>query len=135
MSKKNTQQPKPSEIIQNFLDYFSACQDVYAAAKKEMEMEDAKKQDFIHALEFESNSKERSKIATQMHLSRNRRRQAKDKVLEFEKIVKFMNTEKNKPFFRALKGLIREQQGTEEYLNGERIYKPRGGDADAGNPV
>ena len=133
LNKNDEQQPKPSEVIQNFLDYFSTCQGLYEAAKRAMEMEDAKKQDFIHALEFERNSKERSKIATQMHLSRNRRRKAKDKVLEMEKIVKFINSEKNKPFLRALKGLIKEQQSTEEYLEGERIYKPRGGDADGEN--
>lgn len=133
MSKKNVQSPKPSEVLQSFLDYLSACQAEYEQAKADMEKEDARKQDFIHALEFECRSKERSKIATQMHLSRTSRRKAKDKVLELEKIVKFANNERNKTFLRALKGLIREQQGTEEYLDGERIYKPRGGDVDGEN--
>ena len=119
---------KPSEVMQEFLDFLDCCQKECETARTEVAKEDAKKQDFLHALEFEENCKERSKIATQIHLSRNRRRAAKDKVQEFEKVVAFATTERNKPFLKAMRGLIREQKTVENYLYNERIYKPRAGD-------
>jgi hypothetical protein len=86
-----------------------------------------KRQDFLHAIEFENNAKARSKIATQEHLSRKRRRSAKDTVQRYEKVVMFANSERNKPTLKALRGLIKEQKVVEEYLTSERVYKPRGG--------
>lgn len=117
---------EPSEIIQEFLDFLEVCRNECEIAKADMAREDAKRQDFLHAIEFENNCKKRSKIATQEHLSRKRRRIAKDNVQKLEKVVAFANSEKNKPFLRALRGLIKEQQAVEEYLSSERIYKTRG---------
>lgn len=129
MSKKKQPEKKPSEIIQDFLVYLETCRVECKQAQANVSQEDAKRQDFLHAIEFENSCKERSKIATQEHLSRKRRRIAKDKVLELEKVVAFANSEKNKPFLKALRGLIKEQQSVEAYLSSERVYKPRGGDA------
>lgn len=124
---KQPEPPKhPSEVLQEFLDYIDACRVECKAAQETVAAEDAKRQDFLHAIEFETNCKARSKIATQEHLSRKKRRAAKDKVLEMEKVVAFANSERNKPFFKAIRGLIREQKSTEEYLESERIYKLRG---------
>lgn len=128
MSKKKRPEKRPSEVIQDFLAYLETCRAECGQAQADVAKEDAKRQDFIHAIEFENNCKKRSKIATQEHLSRKRRRIAKDKVLELEKIVAFVNSEKNKPFLKSLRGLIKEQQSVETYLSSERIYKPRGGD-------
>ena len=130
MSTKKPQEKKTSEILQGFLDYLDDCRSECKQAQANVATEDAKRQDFIHAIEFENSCKERSKIATQEHLSRKRRRVAKDKVLELEKVVAFANSEKNKPFLKALRGLIKEQRRVEEYLSSERIYKPRGGAID-----
>lgn len=118
---------EPSVILQEFLDYLTDCKKQYKEAQAVMQKEDSKRQDFVHAIEFENNCKKRSKIATQEHLSRKRRRAAKDKVLKLEKIVKFTESERNKAFINALKGLVKEQKNTEDYLKSDRIYKPRGG--------
>lgn len=118
---------EPSVILQEFLDYLTDCKKQYKEAQVVMQKEDSKRQDFVHAIEFENNCKKRSKIATQEHLSRKRRRAAKDKVLKLEKIVKFTESERNKAFINALKGLVKEQKNTEDYLKSDRIYKPRGG--------
>ncbi|MGL6220445.1 MAG: hypothetical protein ACRC36_20530 [Lacrimispora sphenoides] len=75
MNKKN--QPRPSEVIKDFLDYLVNSQKEYQAACTEMFAEDKKVQDFLHAIEFEKDSKVRSKISTQFHISRNCRRTAK----------------------------------------------------------
>ena len=130
MRGKKTPKKQPSETIQDFLDYLEACRVKYKQAQADVAQEDAKKQDILHALEFEGNCKMRSKIATQAHLSRKRRRVVKDRVLELEKVVAFMNSERNKPLLKALRGLVKEQKAVEEYLNSERIYKPRAGDGD-----
>lgn len=123
----------PSDVLQEFLDYLESCRTEYETAKADMEKEDAKKQDFLHSLEFEDNCKKRSIIATQAHLSRKKRRASKDKVERLEKVVVFMSSERNKPFLKTIRGLIKEQKRTEEYLNSERVYKLRGGSGNEGS--
>lgn len=125
MKKKN--EPKPSEVIKVFLDYLASCQKEYQAACTEMFAEDKKHQDFVHAIEFENNAKERSKIATQFNISRNRRRAAKDRSLKFERVAKFYTDKANKPFIDKLRSMIKDQKEEEKYLESERVYYPRGG--------
>ena len=122
------QEKNPSDVLSEFLDFLESCQKEYERAKEDVANEDAKKQDFLHAIEFERNCKERSKISTKLHISRCRRRDGKDRMMRLEKIVSFAGSEKNKPFLRTMRGLIKEQVKTEQYLDGERIYKPRGSD-------
>ena len=65
---------------------------------------------------------------TQFQQSRKRRRKAKDKVLELEKIYEFQKDQSNRPFLKKLKGTLQQQKGTEQYLAGQREYKKRVGD-------
>lgn len=127
MKKKN--EPKPSEVIKSFLDYMASCQKEYQAACTEMFAEDKKHQDFVHAIEFENNAKERSKIATQFNISRNRRRAAKDRSLKFERVAKFYTDKANKPFIDKLRSMVKDQKEEEIWLEGDRVYYPRGGDS------
>lgn len=127
MKKKN--EPKPSEVIKDFLDYMADCQKEYQAACTEMFAEDKKHQDFVHAIEFENNAKERSKIATQFNISRNRRRAAKDRSLKLERIAKFYSDKANKTFIDKLRSMVRDQKEEEKWLESERTYYPRGGDS------
>ena len=126
---KKKKELKPSEVIKGFLDYLAYCQKEYQAACTEMFAEDKKHQDFVHAIEFENNSKERSKIATQFNTRRNRRRAAKDRSLEFERVSKFYTDKANKPFIDKLRSMVKEQKKEEEWLVSERIYNPRGGES------
>lgn len=118
--------PKPSEVIKEFLDYLAYCQKEYQSACTEMFAEDKKHQDFVHAIEFENNAKERSKIATQFNISRNKRRKAKDKSIKFERTAKFYSDKANKPFIDKLRSMVKDQSKEEEWLESERIYKQRG---------
>lgn len=127
--KRKYIEPKPSEVIKGFLDYLSSCQKEYQTACTEMFAEDKKHQDFVHAIEFENNSKERSKIATQFNISRNRRRAAKDRSLEFERVAKFYTDKANKPFIDKLRSMVKDQKKEEEWLESERTYNPRGGES------
>lgn len=123
--KKKTE-PKPSDVIKDFLDYLVNCQKEYQAACTEMFAEDKKVQDFLHAIEFENDCKERNKITTRWHISRNRRRAAKDRSLELERVAKFYTDKANKPFIDKLRSMVKDQKKEEEWLVSERIYKQRG---------
>ena len=125
MKKKN--EPKPSDVIKDFLDYLVTCQKEYQTACTEMFAEDKKVQDFLHAIEFENDCKERNKITTRWHISRNRRRAAKDRSLELERVAKFYSDKANKPFIDKLRSMVKDQMEEEKWLDSERVYYPRGG--------
>lgn len=122
--------PKPSERIEDFLNWLESSVAEYEEAYAIAGEEDKKVQDFLHAMEFADIKKERDKVATKLHRSRKRRRMAKDKVLELEKIYAFYKDQSNRPMLKKLKVIVQNQKKTEEYLASERIYKPRVGDAE-----
>lgn len=121
---------RPSEIVQAFLDYLESCKNEYETAYADVGEEDKRVQDFLHAMEFAPNRKERNKIATQLHNSRVARRISKDKSQELEKVYKFYKDPSNTPMLKKLRNLVKEQRKTEEYLLGERHYNRRGGDVE-----
>ena len=126
---KGKTESKPSDVIKDFLDYLVTCQKEYQSACTEMFAEDKKVQDFLHAIEFENNRKERNKITTRWHISRNRRRAAKDRSLELERVAKFYTDKTNKPFFDKLRSMVKDQKEEEEWLKSERTYYTRGGES------
>lgn len=119
---------KPSELLEQFLSYMDTVRAEYEENFAIVGEEDKRLQDLLHALEFAPNKQERNKIATQFQQSRKRRRKAKDKVLELEKIYEFQKDQNNRPFLKRLKGLLVQQKGTEQYLTSQREYKKRVGD-------
>lgn len=122
------EQLKPSEVIENFLSYIEDVKAEYEENFAIVGEEDKRLQDLLHALEFAPNKQERNEIATQFQQSRKRRRKAKDKVLELEKIYEFQKDQANRPFLKKLKSTLTQQKGTEQYLAGQREYKKRVGD-------
>ena len=116
----------PSETVGEFLDWLKACQTEYDNALNTVNFEEEKEQDFLHALEFENSSKKRAKIATAMHESRVRRREAKELIARYGKLVKFTRIEQSKKFLGQLKGLVREIKAEEDSLmKTGRTYHPR----------
>ena len=122
------EQLRPSQVIENFISYIESVKTEYEENFAIVGEEDKRLQDLLHALEFAPNKQERNKIATQFQHSRKRRRKAKDKVLELEKIYEFQKDQSNKPFLKKLKATLQQQKGTEQYLSGQREYKKRVGD-------
>ena len=116
---------KPSEILSEFITWLKACSEEYESCKTLVSEEDAKWQDFLHALEFQGDSKERAKIATIIHKSREKRREAKDRMELLEKTVLFFRREQTKQFMRSVKTLIQDQEREELRLAEERTYIPR----------
>ena len=116
----------PSEIVGEFLEWLKKCQTIYDNATYIVNFEEEKEQDFLHALEFETSSKKRNKIATAMHESRVKRREAKERIARYGKLVKFIRLEQSKKFLGQLKGLVKEIKTEEDSLmKTGRTYHPR----------
>lgn len=73
-----------SEEIKRFLDFVDESRKEYSRAMDGMHLEEKRLQDFLHAIEFAPTAKERSKICTKLHKSRQERRRQKDTVEELE---------------------------------------------------
>lgn len=119
---------KPSEVLQNFLDYMKSCQREYQACTVEVHKHDKRVQDFLHGLELAPNRQERNKVATQVSQSRRDRRRFKDRAQLLEGCARFFGDRANKQFFDRMQSLIEKQKREEEFLESDRIYKPRAGD-------
>ncbi len=119
---------KPSEVMQNFLDYMKSCQREYQICMVEVHKHDKRVQDFLHGLEFAGNQQERNKIATQVSRSRKERRKLKDCMQLLEGCARLFGDKSNKHFFDRLQNLIEKQRREEDFLESDRVYKPRTGD-------
>ena len=121
----NYQDIKPSEVVQSFLDWLSQMKDEQAEAWEVVVKEDAKVQDFLHEIELEPNGKKRSLIDTRFHNSRVKRRAAKDKAKMLKPIKEFVADATNHGFIKRLKKLQTDLRAEEEFVESERVYKPR----------
>lgn len=113
-----------SEEIKKFLDFIDESRRLHAIAADGIKKEEKKLQDFLHAIEFESNSKERSKICTKLHQSRLERRRNKDMAEELEEIVKFFQEPQHKKTLDQMTQLLGKVRKIEKY-HAERTYYPR----------
>ena len=113
-----------SEEIKRFLDFLDESRRTYDMAMESMKQEDKKLQDFLHAVEFEVSAKERSKICTKLHKSRNDRRRYKDIVEEREDLVRFFQDPQHKKTLEQLRQLLGRVRKVERY-HADRTYTPR----------
>lgn len=113
-----------SDQIKQFLDFVDESRKLYAYSMEKMKEEEKKLQDFLHAIEFESSVKERSKICTRLHGSRLDRRRHKDIVEEREEIVKFFSDPQHQKTLNQLTQLLGRVRKVEKY-HADRTYYPR----------
>lgn len=113
-----------SEQIKAFLDSVEDSRKVYNLSLEAMKKEEKKLQDFLHAIEFEPNAKERSKICTKLHQSRKARRGYKDLVEINEPIIQFFQDSQNKKTLDKMTQLLGNVRRVEKYHR-ERTYSPR----------
>ena len=117
---------RPSEVIENFLNYIDECRTNYQNAVKAVEEADKKELiDLVHDMEFAKDKLERNRVATRLQRSRLERRKNKDIVDELEDIVKFFDELNHRNTLNKMRQLLTKQKKTEEYVHGEREYKPR----------
>ena len=123
MSKRKT----PAQALEEFLSYYDESILEYRYACDKVVEEDKRLQDFLHEMEFAKDRNERNRIATSLQQSRRTRRINKDMAKMNEKLVKFFEDQKNRDTINRLRQLLGQQRKEEEYLLGERTYKPRAG--------
>jgi hypothetical protein len=121
------EQNSPAKELENFLNFIDQCVQEYKAAYENVNEEDRRLQDLVHAMEFAVDKSERNRVATKLQQSRKYRRQNKDIVKRNERIVKFFEEQKNRDTLNRMRQLLGQQRKEEEYLDGERAYKPRVG--------
>ena len=141
-SKKNKQRPEAnseraeskglscsdkevSDVLQEFLNYIDQCRNAYQLAQGAVELEDKRLQDLLHELEFAENVNEKRRSGTKLQQSRRERRRQKDEVKRLRLLIEFFNDPANNSTLNKMRQLLGRQRKEEEFLNGDRIYKPR----------
>ena len=118
-------EPKPSEQLEAFLDFVDHCASRYNLAYSNVNTEDKRLQDLLHAIELAPDKAERNRAATRLQQRRKKRREDKDTVILYEEIVRFLGDERNHKTLERMQQLLGRQRKEEEYLYSERTYKPR----------
>lgn len=115
----------PSGILKMFLDFVENAKSDYNYNLEAMKNEERVTQDYLHKLELEGlNCRERSKIATQLVLNRQARRNYKDCVEELEPIVEFFEEPQNRRLINNMSQLLGQVRKVENYHK-NRFYVPK----------
>ena len=115
----------PSQFIKAFLDFVENAKSDYSFNLEAMKNEERITQDYLHKLELEGlNCRERSKIATQLAVNRQLRRNYKDMVEELQPIVEFFEEPQNKKLIDHMSQLLGQVRKVENYHQ-QRIYVPK----------
>lgn len=124
MKKKDK---SPAEQLEEFLRFVDRCTEEYRLARDAVSEEDKRLQDLLHAMEFAETRSEADKVTTKLVKSRKQRRKAKDNVRRYQLVVEFFGDQNNRATLNRMQQLLGRQRKEEEYLNGDRVYKPRVG--------
>lgn len=115
----------PSEYITEFLNFLSSVESSYNFCLSEMKRQEQLTQDYLHSLELDDlRYEERNKVATKLAINRKDRRYYKDRVEEYEPIIKFLNEQKNKNVVNQLKQVLGGCRKAEGYHK-DRFYIPK----------
>ncbi|WP_270471816.1 hypothetical protein [Hungatella hathewayi] len=106
------EQNSPAKELENFLNFIDQCVQEYKAAYENVNEEDRRLQDLVHAIEFAVDKSERNRVATKFQQSRKYRRQNKDIVKRNERIVKFFEEQKNRDTLNRMRQLLGQGWGT-----------------------
>ena len=116
---------QPSEVLQGFLDYVDQIKAEYQSAREAVGKEDKRLQDLLHELEFAEDKAASNRVATKFQRSRRERRRQEDEVQRLELLIDFFDSQNHKATINKMRNLLGAQRKREEYINGERHYKPR----------
>ena len=123
MEKKQSEEKSKAKKLEEFLKFIEECESEHELAFEEVGKEDRRLQDLLHEMEFAPDKAARNRVATKLHNSRVSRRKNKDIVKANEEIVAFCKN--NRKIVNEMKELLGKQRKNEDYLNGDRVYKPR----------
>ena len=114
-----------SEVFKAFMNWLTDMDELQKTSWQTVIDEDAKVQDFLHQMEFEPNNKKRAIIGTRMHISRVNRREAKDISQMLKPLAEFAKEAKVRNLIKLMKTTQEALKKEEDFVNGERVYKPR----------
>lgn len=116
---------RPSDILGEFLKFVSDAQSYYRFCSDEVNNQDKLTQDYLHSLELDGLKRdERSKLATKLAINRKDRRYYKDRIEEFEPIVKFFEDPQHKKVLNLMTKVLGDVRKAENYHK-DRKYIPR----------
>ena len=116
---------KSSEYISEFLKFVSDAQTKHRNYSEEVENKEKLTHDYLHSLELDDLKRdERSKVATKLAINRKDRRYYKDRVEEFEPVVKFFEDPQHKKILNLMTKVLGDVRKAESYHK-DRKYIPR----------
>ena len=115
-----SEEKKPSEVIQEFLNYLEFCKHEYKTKRETQESVDSQAQDWCHKFENAKNKQERNRLATAFHNLRVERRGHKDKAKLYGKLANFAQDKSNELFLKRLRKILSDQIKQEEWLESDR---------------
>lgn len=116
---------KPSEIVQDFIEFLDNSKAEYEEAKEKCDKYDSIDRHiyWAHKFELASDKNERNRLATAYQKERLDRRACKNTVDRLKAIHDFVCSDNNKSTIKRMKGMIQVQKHQEEYLDNEKEYK------------
>lgn len=105
----------PSEIIREFLELLDESHEYFNNSVAMIEAENSKTLINTHSLE-DCDDENLYDFAYQWRRDLRERRKACDIKVRYENIHKFAISEQNKPTLKRIRGLLKEQIASEEYL-------------------
>lgn len=105
----------PSEIIREFLELLDESHEYFNNSVAMIEAENSKTLINTHSLE-DCDDENLYDFAYQWRCDLRKRRKACDIKVRYENIHKFAISEQNKPTLKRIRGLLKEQIASEEYL-------------------
>ena len=116
---------KPSEIVQDFIEFLDNSKAEYEEAKAKCDKYDSIDRHiyWAHKFELASDKNERNRLATAYQKERLDRRACKNTVDRLKAIHDFVCSDNNKSTIKRMKGMIQVQKSQEDYLDSEKEYK------------
>ena len=116
---------KPSEQLEDFLEFAKVCQEMYQISFSYVGDEDKRLQDLLHTLEFTDNKYDLHNEALKLWNSRRVRREHKDTAKMYEAFAQYFMRPSGQKFLNELRQQIEKQRKAEQYLEGHREYRKR----------
>lgn len=122
---KPTPPPQFSKTISEFCEFLNDAQKTYTWSSDQVSKMEKLTQDYLHSLELDGlKYEERAKLATQLALCRQERREHKDTVQILEPLVEWLDTEKGRQLFNLLREVLGRTRKVESRME-TRTYHPR----------
>lgn len=116
---------KRSQYIADFLNFIEQAKLDYLHSAEALETEQKRQEDLLHDIEFCMDSRERSKLATQLHRCRLERRRLKDIQEETSIIYNFVTEPANKKVLDKIASQLLGSLRKSESYHENRFYRRR----------